>query len=213
PDTLATAGATTALVPPLAAVGEQIGALSDPLITFADEFVTFFASEGPAILNDWMGIAAQAFDGMEKMHGGFGKAIKAASMGFLKDSLKMLIRAKAVELAGISITEKGKVMMTGQWWRLPLIAAGYGLAMSGLNQMKSFDESAVITRGGSLSGNVSIGDVIVSPDALKNFMKGGGGGRSVQVSVTFNGSYMGDSAGFRDDIDYLVERVALEMER
>ena len=89
----------------------------------------------------------------------------------------------------------------------------YGAARAAISGINSFDESAVITRGGSLSGNVSIGDVIVSPDAMKNFMKGGGGGRSVQVKVIFNGSYAGDSVGFRDDIDYLVEQVALAMER
>jgi len=43
-------------------------------------------------------------------------------------------------------------------------------------------------------------------------MKGNMGGKTVEVNVTFAGSYVGGSTEFRSDIDYLAERFALAMD-
>ena len=67
-------------------------------------------------------------------------------------------------------------------------------------------------RGGQVTGNMSIGDTIIAPDAMKNLMKGNMGGKTVNVTANFYGSYGGSQASARSDIDYLVERIELAME-
>ena len=209
-------GATEGLIEPLAYLGEEVAMLSEP---FAD-LELFMSQSIPGAAEVMMTAFAQIYGELGSLNKVTWDTMKKATAQGLKAILNMVEAAALAELMVTHFKEMGKITMTSLMNPLNLLklaglGAAYGAAKAAVSSINSFDESAVITRGGSLSGNVSIGDVIVSPDAMKNFMKGGGGsgGRSVQVSVTFNGSYAGDSSGFRDDLDYLADRIALEMER
>ena len=125
-------------------------------------------------------------EGVEKQMKGW-KVLAKGSLGFLREVLSNLAKAKALELAGISITEKGKAVMTGQWWMLPVIAAGYAAAMAGINKLTSFDVGAKVQRGGAFSGNLHTGERIVNLQDFKSLvMAADGGGRGANVTVNMN---------------------------
>ena len=85
-------------------------------------------------------------------------------------------------------------MMTGQWWMLPVIAAGYAAAMAGINKLTSFDVGAKVQRGGAFSGFLHAGDRIINLDDFRSLVLAGGGARggaNVTVHVHMNGVQLG----------------------
>ena len=198
---------------PMVDMGEQTIMLLDPL----GDLEMFLGQNIPGAL-DAMGSAfANVYGSLGKISKVTWDTLKKATAQGLRAIFDMLADEAFAELALRYATEAGKISMASLFnpmnlLKLAGLGAAYGTAKAAISGINSFDDSAVFKRGGQVTGNMSIGDTIIAPDAMKNLMKGNMGGKTVEVNVTFAGSYVGGSTEFRSDIDYLAERFALAMD-
>lgn len=232
-DTLDNMGASLRTVAAdVAPVATQVQALAAPFdyaVTAIERFDTafhravadfgdFLTNEAPNAAMTFTGIADELFTKMAESGGKFLGTLKKAMAAFLRETLMAYVRSKTQELLAARITEIGKALMQGQlnWGalaKLPLIMAAYGAAVAGLSRIKSFKESAIVTRGGEMTGTFHRGDVILGPDAVANLLAGGAGGPSVMVNVTIEGGVNMDRPALAFEMRQLADMIARQWRR
>ena len=232
------AAATQTIVTPLRDINETMLALPDPQMTLGERFLAagVLAQQGLSETLDWLtdiggmmttalpnagnamvGAFANVYGSLGKLDKMTWKTMKKAMAGGMKAILDQFIdmtlgKMLATKIQAIANLGMGAFLNPANLGYIALVGGIYGAAKAAISGINSFDESAVFTQGGHMSGNVSVGDTIVSPRAMKNFMDGNAGGGGVSVVVHFNGSYQGGSDELHNDFDYLAHRIALAVD-
>ncbi|HUU93125.1 MAG TPA: phage tail tape measure protein [Phycisphaerae bacterium] len=232
------AAAAEQITIPLRNINETMLALPDSAVTLGERFLAAGAMSADAwgdtlaMLTDVEGMLSVGLPGagdavvgaFAKTYGSLGKlskvtwdTMKKAMAGGMKAILDQFIdmtlgKMLATKIADIAMLGMGAFLNPANLGYMAVVGSIYGAAKAAISGINSFDESAVFKRGGQVTGNMSIGDTIIAPDAMKNLMKGNMGGKTVNVTANFYGSYGGSQASARSDIDYLVERIELAME-
>lgn len=182
------------------------------------DFGEFLMNEAPNAAMAFTSIADELFTKMAESSGKFLGTLKKAMAAFLRETLMAYVRSKMQELLAARITAIGEALMKGQLkWselaKIPLIMAAYGAAVAGLSRLKSFKESAIVTRGGEMTGTFHRGDVILGPDAVANLLAGGAGGPSVMVNVTIEGGVNMDRPALAFEMRQLADMIARQWRR
>jgi len=190
--------------------------------TFADELVTKLREFDEWAQQNMFGALVNnmedAFADMAPTFAGFFDSLKNAMAGFLRDLLGTFIKQKLAELAATKIAEVGKALMGGPFnpWllaQIPAIIAAYGAAVAGISRIKSFAESAVVTRGGEMTGSFHAGDVILGPQAMRGLLKGQlAGGGQVTIHQNFYGGAP-DAMTLRTENRRLADMLRRQMRR
>ena len=207
---------------------ESFGSIIEVGATFQDVMNNISASFGEDLaqnadaLAGFMAGSDALWEDFAKKQGKFFATLKKAMAQFLRDTLSMVVKSALGELLAFQIKEVGKAMMEGQlnWGALaaiPGIMAAYGAATAALSGIKSFGTSAVIQQGGILQGEFERGDVIFSPSdmgALKAALAGGGGGgKTVNVTLYLNGSQSGVGQELRATGRWLADMIGERVQR
>ena len=213
-----TAEAVGTIVGPLTEAGEGIAALSELTTTTFDEMTKSMVETLPRAAKAMVSSFGRVYGELGALDKMTWKTMKKAAAQGLKSMLDMFIDATLGKLLATKIEEIAALGMKAfsnpaALAYIGVIAGIYGTAKAAIGGINSFDESATFTRGGQITGSMTIGDTIISPDAMKNLMKGDMGGTTITVNANFNGVYGGDESDFQRDADSLVEAIELAMER
>lgn len=193
----------------------QLGPIGD-LRTGWEVLTDYLANSAAPSFEHYIDVLGSAMDVFSTKKMKWFDQVKKGTKKFLGDILKMHARQAALDMAITVSKETGKATMSGQWWLLPIIAAGYAAAVAGINAATgSFDVGAKVVRGGAFTGTLDTGERLVNLRDFKQLIAAGSGGRNVTVNVTvgMEGMLL-DSTDvddrFRGLADYIARRIDRE---
>jgi len=186
---------------------------------FTASMLENFTENIPAALDMFMGALDQSMAKMVESEGKWGKAMLNTTKNFLIDFLKMIVKAKIIELMMEKVTQGGKIVMSaflnpGNLVYLAGMSAVFAGTSAALNSLASasFAKGGVVTESGQFTGMFDAGDMIVGPDRIKALLSGkGGGGTSIEAHIHVHGDLAMSKGELDDSLSGFADRLALQM--